>query len=592
MKNLRDEDFDIILSKDDYLLGKLNTSQAVEVAEMEKTGRKILWEDKSIVEYPFSDKWIERRINSYRKQDEKAHRNCSLTIQQFRTLLQSGICSYCSHPIIRSNCSLDRKNNSIGHTFENCVLCCIACNVKKKDKEIKVAHWDIETFLDVIEEEVSAFEGESNIISNICDFVGSVAHIPYCASITFRDEKALKAKDYKKLQTIKLYGEDTWTQLEDWFLNESKEIEDKVNSLLESWFKYYSLKHPNLTEKQEKEAKKKKRSQLIENHKLIMYAFNGARYENQFIHKSTRLKFESEIESFGFIEITLKGGCIVFRDSMRMTGQNTLANLCKDYKLPPEFSKTEFPHNFVNRLRLYYKGEVPEAKYWISGQIPEEHRSKEFDLQKVCSEYNVLDTVSDCIILYQLSQSIKNVTGLDTVYFITISALAYNYMMETIHPNLIFLPTSRSVDAFIRQSFQGGRCFPQKGYFKSKFADILHELQNSQTLLRHVYDQCDDFYTVIDAVSLYPSAMWKYDYPIGKPYFEPDTEKVRTALNSCDANFPLGFVECEVQFRDPNIICPCWLIRKVIDLDILWNHFRDFLQKQPLILWKPSNIIK
>jgi 5,10-methenyltetrahydromethanopterin hydrogenase len=49
-------------------------------------------------------------------------------------------------------------------------------------------------FLDIIEEKVSAFEGESNILSNICDFVGSVSHIPYCASITFRDEDVMKAK--------------------------------------------------------------------------------------------------------------------------------------------------------------------------------------------------------------------------------------------------------------------------------------------------------------------------------------------------------------------------------------------------------------
>ena len=85
---------------------------------------------------------------------------------------------------------------------------------------------------------------------------------------------------------------------------------------------------------------------------------------------------------------------------------------------------------------------------------------------------------------------------------------------------------------------------------------------NSQILLRQVYNQRDDFYTVIDAVSLYHSALWKYAYPIGKPYFEPDTEKLRYALNSCDANFPLGFVDCEVHFRDPNIICPLLATKK------------------------------
>ena len=71
---------------------------------------------------------------------------------------------------------------------------CFNCNVKNKDSEIKIAHWDIETFLDIIEEEVSAFKGESNILSNIRDFVGSVSHIPYSAYITFRYEDMMKAK--------------------------------------------------------------------------------------------------------------------------------------------------------------------------------------------------------------------------------------------------------------------------------------------------------------------------------------------------------------------------------------------------------------
>jgi hypothetical protein len=66
--------------------------------------------------------------------------------------------------------------------------------------------------------------------------------------------------------------------LEDWFINKSIEIEEEVNSLEDSWFEYYTEKHPNMTEKQEKQAKRKKHSQLVENHKLIMYAFNGARY--------------------------------------------------------------------------------------------------------------------------------------------------------------------------------------------------------------------------------------------------------------------------------------------------------------------------
>ena len=73
--------------------------------------------------------------------------------------------------------------------------------------------------------------------------------------------------------------------------------------------------------------------------------------------------------------------------------------------------------------------------------------------------------------------------------------------------------------------------------------------------------------------------MWKYDYQIGKPYFESDTEKVRAALNRCDANFPSGFVECEVQFRDPDIICPLLAQKKADRLRYTAESVQRFSSK-------------
>ena len=67
--------------------------------------------------------------------------------------------------------------------------------------------------------------------------------------------------------------------------------------------------------------------------------------------------------------------------------------------------------------------------------------------------------------------------------------------------------------------------------------------------------KCSDYLDDLDAVSLYPSAMNLFDYPIGKPYWEQDTEMVREALNSCDESLPLGIVECEIS-PDPNTIFP------------------------------------
>jgi len=66
---------------------------------------------------------------------------------------------------------------------------------------------------------------------------------------------------------------------------------------------------------------------------------------------------------------------------------------------------------------------------------------------------------------------------------------------------------------------------------------------------------------VLDAVSLYASAMSKFEYPSGIRFWadgkdgRSTIENVRDALNSIDEKFYLGIVDCEV-FVPFNNICP------------------------------------
>lgn len=64
-----------------------------------------------------------------------------LTLEQFLTFTTRKNCEYCNVPIrwseknIRggkvTGYNLDRKDNSIGYTLENCVVCCKRCNIAK-----------------------------------------------------------------------------------------------------------------------------------------------------------------------------------------------------------------------------------------------------------------------------------------------------------------------------------------------------------------------------------------------------------------------------------------------------------------------------
>ena len=101
-----------------------------------------------MAEFKLSDEKIIKRLQSYNEQDKKAGRDvCLITLEQARTLLSPpAVCSHCNYPVSRSNWSFDRIDNSKGHSFDNLVLSCHHCNVKKKDSEGQVAHLDLETF--------------------------------------------------------------------------------------------------------------------------------------------------------------------------------------------------------------------------------------------------------------------------------------------------------------------------------------------------------------------------------------------------------------------------------------------------------------
>ena len=182
-----------------------------------------------------------------------------------------------------------------------------------------------------------------------------------------------------------------------------------------------------------KKATNRKRKELTNRYKAIFYGFFSASYDNQYIFKSKRLRFQSIIDNHGILQLYLEGGYIEFRDAVRMTGISSLDALCHDYKLPPEFSKTRFPHPFASSENLNYIGIVPEAKYWgdttEEQKIPEEHIGKIFNFKEISNHYQKLDCVSECIILHRERTTFLQKWGLDIFDFLTAPSLAQHYTM-------------------------------------------------------------------------------------------------------------------------------------------------------------------
>ena len=69
------------------------------------------------------------------------HRPLSLTYEEFFTFTETIRCHYCARAIVWKpyNCSdspsnLDRKDNALGYTKDNCVVCCWTCNQVKGNR--------------------------------------------------------------------------------------------------------------------------------------------------------------------------------------------------------------------------------------------------------------------------------------------------------------------------------------------------------------------------------------------------------------------------------------------------------------------------
>ena len=80
---------------------------------------------------------IDAKLINYKTQDEKAGRSLDnfITRSQVLSLLEKYkfICHYCWKVDTFKTGSLDRKNCSENHSYENCVLACEKCNKQRSN---------------------------------------------------------------------------------------------------------------------------------------------------------------------------------------------------------------------------------------------------------------------------------------------------------------------------------------------------------------------------------------------------------------------------------------------------------------------------
>ncbi len=300
-------------------------------------------------------------------------------------------------------------------------------------------------------------------------------------------------------------------------------------------------------------------------HTLIFY--NGSRFDLYFIYKRLieRNIKASQIIAHGAYKYLSFGKIKCFDLNLHIPG--SLEDNCEAFGLDANESKTDFDHKKIKS----WKGVEKHQNEWMS--------------------YLKLDIISLRAIYQKYATSTWETFKINVNKYFTISSLVYRKWQEMNRTD-IYLPSFEE-DLFIRQSMYGGRTYPQKQYFKSENVE-------------------NDYLLLLDIVSMYATAMFKYKYPVGKPNEEKNPTRINNVylknLNNKSFNYfgvNLFIAQCDIipnkklvsaviPRRDENGLH--WDLNNIyngtytnIDLERAINHGYTITKIHKVLYWNESS---
>jgi len=255
------------------------------------------------------------------------------------------------------------------------------------------------------------------------------------------------------------------------------------------------------------------------------YAHNLGRFDSVFLIKACMLLEDIEINpkwkdnKILSITITNKKTKCKFKllDSIQMIN-GSLDSIFKSFEI--NYKKGIFPHNFVNKDRLFYIGETPDLKYFknMPLKIYNQIKSNNWNLKEESLKYLEKDVMGLLEVMIKFNDKIFNLHSLNITNYVTAPKLAvgiYTSKYYTNSDDLKIKMIRGNVEKEIRTAYYGGN------------VNVLINKMN------HGY-----YY---DMNSQYPYAMLN-DMPIGNPTLSTDK----------DLNNYFGFVYGEITAPDYN----------------------------------------
>lgn len=219
--------------------------------------------------------------------------------------------------------------------------------------------------------------------------------------------------------------------------------------------------------------------------KVTVNAYNGAKFDHYFVRKELiRRKMHPT-------EFNVNNGAII-----KFTFANvTMFDLLKH--LPP----MSFKANLKDFGCAIQKGDFDHTK-------GKDWEDMDRDTRNDCIKYLYGDVMGLRELYGKVNQAVWDKYEVNVSSFLSTSSLAYNVWRKDTTPGDICLPTLEQEDAF-RLSVYGGRCYKTRHVYESTQRKKILEGSIS-------FDELDDYCIDADVVSLYPTAMCFYDYPIGE----------------------------------------------------------------------------
>jgi hypothetical protein len=253
---------------------------------------------------------------------------------------------------------------------------------------------------------------------------------------------------------------------------------------------------------------------VLKQENKIICAYNGAGFDfhflmNDLIGRGMELK---NVILSGSKLMSLKFGKNMRLWDICLFTLSSLKAACSSFGVSAENAKTEFDHNRI--------------KSWE-------------DVESCRSEvepYIKRDVMGMKEVVEKFSAMLFETFKVHMTEFVTLSAMSYAIWTNSTK-ELLELPDTEKYE-FIRQSLYGGRTYPQQREFTSRQYDEIVNAKSSEDL-KETYKKMDDWIFNADATSLYPTAMVKYEYPLGNSVW----------AEGCDidpANLKIGIYDIDI----------------------------------------------